>query len=172
MPDFETSQFSAPVPGQSLTTEPRNRPWETPAKYSDPEDALEYYISQISTPDRTAHMLEILESGLPVANLVDSMTLAGVMEGLHSIDTAVLISSSLFDLMAAVADKAGINYKDGLTTGGRTGPDSYMIERAFEEPEAEQIRETFKEEELEELTKAIDTTSSGLMSKKLEEEEI
>ena len=53
MPDFETFQFSAPIPGQSLTTEPKGRPWETPAKYSDPEDALEYYVSQISIPERT-----------------------------------------------------------------------------------------------------------------------
>ena len=171
MPDFETSQFSAPIPGQSLTTEPRGRPWETPAKYSDPEDALEYYVSQISIPERTAHMLEVLESGLPAAKLVDSITLAGVMEGLHSIDTAIIISPSLFDLITAVADNAGIEYKKGLTSEDDGGADSYMIERAFKEPEAEEVREEFNEEELDRLTDAIDRTSGGLMSKKIEKEE-
>ena len=93
--DHDAAQFTAPIPGQSLTTEPQGRPWETPAKYSDPEDALTYYVSKIGTADRTAHMLEVLESGLPAAKLVDSITLAGVMEGLHSIDTAIIISPSL-----------------------------------------------------------------------------
>tara|TARA_R100000306_G_C4284460_1_gene96837 strand:+ start:34 stop:552 length:519 start_codon:yes stop_codon:yes gene_type:complete len=172
MPDFETSQFSAPIPGQSLTTEPRGRPWETPAKYSDPEDALEYYVAKLGDSDRTAHMLEILESGLPVANLVDSITLTGVMQGLHSIDTAIIISTSLFDLIDAVADNAGIEYKKGLTPNNNGAPDSFMIERAFNEPEAEQVRETFNEEELDQLTKSINRTSNGLMSKEIEEEGI
>ena len=34
--DHDAAQFTAPIPGQSLTTEPQGRPWETPAKYSDP----------------------------------------------------------------------------------------------------------------------------------------
>ena len=170
MPDFETAQFSAPIPGQSLTTEPRGRPWETPAKYSDPEDALEYYVAKLGESDRTAHMLEILESGLPVANLVDSITLTGVMQGLHSIDTAIIISTSLYDLIDAVADSAGIEYKNGLTSDDKGSPDSFLIERAFKE--AEQIRETFNEEELDQLTKSINRAPNGLMSKEIEEEEV
>ena len=172
MPDFETAQFSAPIPGQSLTTEPRGRPWETPAKYSDPEDALEYYVAKLGNADTTAHMLEILESGLPVANLVDSITLTGVMQGLHSIDTAIIISTSLYDLIDAVADSAGIEYKNGLTSDDKGSPDSFLIERAFKEPEAEEIRETFNEEELDQLTKSINRAPNGLMSKEIEEEEV
>ena len=170
--DHDAAQFTAPIPGQSLTTEPQGRPWETPAKYSDPEDALTYYVSKIGTADRTAHMLEVLESGLPAAKLVDSITLAGVMEGLHSIDTAIIISPSLFDLITAVADNAGIEYKKGLTSEDDGSPDSFMIERAFKEPEAEQIRETFNEEELDQLTKSINRAPNGLMSKEIEEEEV
>tara|TARA_R110000822_G_scaffold43113_1_gene116711 strand:+ start:56 stop:574 length:519 start_codon:yes stop_codon:yes gene_type:complete len=170
--DHDAAQFTAPIPGQSLTTEPQGRPWETPAKYSDPEDALTYYVSKIGTADRTAHMLEVLESGLPAAKLVDSITLAGVMEGLHSIDTAIIISPSLFDLITAVADNAGIEYKKGLTSEDDGSPDSFMIERAFKEPEAEEIREEFNEEELDRLTDAIDKTSGGLMAKKVNEEDM
>lgn len=171
MTDFETFRISAPIPGQSLTTEPKARPWETPAKYSDPEDALEFYISQISDPERTAHMLEILESGLPATNLIDSLTLSGVMQGLHSIDTAIIISPSLFDLITAVADNAGVEYKTGLVKEDK-GPDDSMIARAFSDPEAEEIRETFNEEDLDNLAEAISKTSGGLMSKKVEEEEM
>ena len=47
-----------------------------------------------------------------------------------------------------------------------------MIERAFKEPEAEEIREEFNEEELDRLTDAIDRTSGGLMAKKVNEEDM
>ena len=32
------SPFDRPIPGQSLTGEPRNNPWEQPAMMSDVED--------------------------------------------------------------------------------------------------------------------------------------
>jgi len=171
MPDIESLEFTAPIPGQSLTTEPRGRPWERPSKYPEPEDALMFYVNQISVEDRTAHMLEILESGLPATNLVDVLTLSGVMQGLHTIDTAVLISPALFDLITGVADEVGIEYKDGLSEEPY-GEDSMMMERAFAEPEAEKIREAFQEEELEEIKEGVRKTSGGLMSKEIEEEEI
>ena len=35
--------FSAPIPGQALSAELGSRPWQQPARYSNPEDALEFY---------------------------------------------------------------------------------------------------------------------------------
>ena len=31
--------FSAPIPGQALSAELGSRPWQQPARYSNPEDA-------------------------------------------------------------------------------------------------------------------------------------
>ena len=44
MLDFESAKFSSTVPGMSLTAEPKARAWEKPAKYTEPEEALKYYI--------------------------------------------------------------------------------------------------------------------------------
>ena len=42
------SPFDGPIPGQSLTAEPSNAPWEKPSKFSDPLDALEMYIERLA----------------------------------------------------------------------------------------------------------------------------
>ena len=164
MPNIEITEMTAPIPGQSLTAELGSRPWERPAKYSDPEDALEYYVKQISLPDRTAHMLEILELGYPVAPLVDSMLIAGVMQGLHTLDVAVLISPAMFKLITAVADEVGVEYKTGLTKTEDGSVDQLLVERAAAEPEAEEIEERFEETELEDVISAAKKTNTGIMS--------
>ena len=45
--DIDALQFQEPLPGMSLTTEPKGRPWERPAKYSNPDDAVDFYIQQL-----------------------------------------------------------------------------------------------------------------------------
>ena len=99
---MDVAQFNNPIPGQSLTTEPGARPWERPAKYSSPEEALDYYLEQLALPEKTAQMLEILESGFPATDLVDAITLGGVMQGLHTIDVAVIIAPVIFELITSV----------------------------------------------------------------------
>ncbi len=112
--DIDTLQFQEPIPGMSLTTEPKGRPWERPAKYSHPDDALEFYIQQLTVPKRIAQALEILELGFPLASLVDSIILNGVMQGLHSLDTGIIIAPAIFELFKGVADSMNIDYDDGL----------------------------------------------------------
>ena len=36
--------FEAPIPGQSLTNEPKNYTWENPPKFIYPEDALIWHM--------------------------------------------------------------------------------------------------------------------------------
>ena len=42
MPDASSEFLDAPIPGQSLTTEPKSRPWEQPPKYTTAEEALDF----------------------------------------------------------------------------------------------------------------------------------
>ena len=59
--------------------------------------------------------MEVLEVGYPLASLVDSLIINGVMQGLHTIDTAIIIAPAIFELLKGVADLADIDYEDGLT---------------------------------------------------------
>ena len=132
MPDINTAQFNAPIPGQSLTTELGNRPWEKPAKFTNPNDALNFYMEQLAIPDTTASMLEVLEQGFPATDLVDAITLGGVLQGLHSIDVAVLVSPAIYEVITSVADEAEIEYKSGLNTSEEENSnDASLVSRAI-----------------------------------------
>ena len=139
MQSLDTAQFQAPVPGMSLMTEPKNRPWETPPKFTTPEDALTFYIE----------------------NFIDTITLGGVMQGLHTIDIAIVISPAMYELITGMADAVGIKYKNGVTdlTSGASGT---LLARAAKRPEAEELKEEIDEEEIQNFAEAA---KEGLMAK-------
>jgi len=154
-------QFSAPIPGQSLTTEPKNRPWENPPKYNTDEEALQFYLEQLEVPDRIEHLIQLLDAGLPVADLVDTLTLSGVMEGLHTIDVAVIISPALYELISGIGEAAGIEFKNGITEEDDGSMSSHMIDMAQGRYRAEELAEQVEETELENIQEA----TVGLMSR-------
>ena len=45
--------FSAPIPGQSLTSEPKNYAWENPPRMVSPEESLTWHLDRLSEPKRT-----------------------------------------------------------------------------------------------------------------------
>lgn len=168
MLDFDSSKFSAPVPGMSLTTEPKSRAWEQPAKYADPEEALNYYVNQLSSPDMLGRMGDILETKFPASDLVDSLILGGVMKGIHSIDVGVIISPALLIFVAGVGKIMDIDMLTGMEESD--APDEGMLRMAAEQ-EVEQDVEG--QEELAEIVdEAIQDMQAGLMSKPLDEGEM
>lgn len=149
--------FDAPIPGQSLTHELGNRPWQTPAQYTTIEEALEFYIPRLSNPSFLGRMLDIVERGIPLTALAETITLGGVMQGLHSVDVAVLINPIIVEFMEGASKKAGIKYTVGDTDEGENTPDGLTLSKAManldeEEPEEE---ETSVEEETSDEPKGL-----------------
>jgi hypothetical protein len=106
------SMFTRPIPGQSLTTEPGNAPWEQPALHSRPEAALAFHLEKFDKPERMEDLLFLLEQGMPISTFVESLTSAATMGGVHTLDTAVLIQPVLHDYFKNISDSAGIKYKE------------------------------------------------------------
>ena len=84
--------FSTPIPGQSLTKEPRSYAWEDPPKYSKPEDALMWHMDRLEEPERTKAVLTLLELGLDVVTLTEGVLRGGVVQGIHNIDVSLIIA--------------------------------------------------------------------------------
>ena len=161
------ARFQAPIPGQSLTTELGARPWERPAKYSDPEEALSHYTSTLSGPTMAGRLFDILESGFPATHIVDGLTLGGVMQGLHTIDVAVVISPAIYEFITGIADLAEIDYETGLERSEENEMmDHTIIDRAQGKPEAERLTEKVMEEE----QQSIKAAASSLMSRPQQDE--
>ena len=43
--------FNRPIPGQALTDEPKNYPWERPPEITEPNEAVRYHLDRISDPE-------------------------------------------------------------------------------------------------------------------------
>lgn len=109
--------FSAPIPGQSLTSEPKNVPWENPPQFPDPESALLWHMDRLEEPDRVKATLGLLELGLDVVTLTEGIVRAAVLDGRHSIDVSLLIAPIIHEYIVGNAEVAGIEYDEGLEEG-------------------------------------------------------
>lgn len=109
-----TPKLDAPIPGHSLTAELGSRPWQQPAQYTTVEDALDYYIPRLESEEVTSQLLDVLEMGIPVTTVANTMQLGSVMEGKHSVDVGMLILPVLVELIMLIADSAKVEYTSGL----------------------------------------------------------
>ena len=108
--------FDAPIAGQSLTAEVGARPWQQPAQFSTVEEAFEFYAPKIADPKLNDSLLDALEMGLPVSSIAELVVQSGAMEGKHTIDVSILLLPVIMELIAYIADEAGIEYSMGVDT--------------------------------------------------------
>ena len=106
------TQLRAPIPGQSLTDEPRGYAWERPSEYSTPEEALQFYLPRITAKETLEDIMLALDNGFPLATLVKGIYMNGVMEGKHSIDIGLLIAPVLHEIILSAAKTYGVAVKE------------------------------------------------------------
>jgi hypothetical protein len=109
--------FEAPIPGQSLTSEPRKYPYERPPEISDPEEAIKMHLSRLSKEDKVQDIIDILEIDKELVSVVDltqGILRSAVATGLHSIDVSLAIAPVIHEYIKGVAEDAGIDYEEGL----------------------------------------------------------
>ena len=107
----EMAFLNAPIPGESLTTEPGNRPWENPPQLTSVEEATEYYTQRIlGDVENHDSVLDMLETGLPVANAASILNKTSVLNGVHTIDVGILITPIIEELLMTVADIYDVRY--------------------------------------------------------------
>jgi|TARA_R110000824_G_scaffold348434_1_gene535173 hypothetical protein len=114
------SVLDRPIPGQSLTDEPKNYPWERPPEMSDPDEALSFYIDKLEDVDVLDPIMEVLgDSKIPLTTLVSGLVRSlGVSTGRHSIDVGLMISPAIHEYIKRVADILEVDYDEGLPKKG------------------------------------------------------
>lgn len=101
----------APIPGQSLTAPLGDRPWQNPSRYSTVEEAIQYYMPRLTSNSMGKQLMDMLEMGIPIDTIVDTVQLGGVMEGLHSVDVGILVSPVLAEAIEQMAIAAEVDYR-------------------------------------------------------------
>ena len=83
--------FNAPIPGQGLTDEPGNYPWEHPPQFPEIEDAADFIYERLSDPKQLKRLLTMMRIGVPIEALVKVITFSGFLEGKFTVDVARLL---------------------------------------------------------------------------------
>jgi hypothetical protein len=162
MSDASSKFLDAPIPGQSLTTEPKSRPWEQPPKYTTTEEALSFYIPRLSDAELMAPMVDAMEDGTTVVAVADMIQSSGVMSGLHTLDVGLMISPVLVELLVTQAQLADIEYKIGTEKSDK--PDSSLVRKAVDKSSESYFDESTEEEVMVEETPEVE--SEGIMSRR------
>jgi len=165
MPDASSEFLDAPIPGQSLTTEPKSRPWEQPPKYTTAEEALDFYVPRLSDPEMVAPMVDVMERGTTVVAVAEMIQSSGVMQGLHSVDVGLIIAPVIVELLVTQADLAEIEYKVG--TEKSDIPDPSMVSMAMDTTSADYFDDSVESGEEEVMEEAPEVQPEGIMSRRM-----
>ena len=165
MAEVNEVSFDAPIPGQSLTHEVGARPWQQPPQYATVEEALDWYLSRFEQRDTTEELLNVIEMGIPLTVIANSLQLGAVLQGVHSIDVGVLVTPILIEMMAYVAEQNDIEYKIGTEEEEDPKPSESLISVAIQELEKRGITEE-NEETVEGVEEEIEEEPKGFMARR------
>lgn len=111
MPSY---QFERPIPGQSLTEEPRNAAYERPPEIVDPEEALLIHLHRLNNKETVEDLGFFLEVGVDVRTLTEGILRSAVASGIHTIDTSLIIAPVIHEFIKTTGDALKIDYDEGF----------------------------------------------------------
>ena len=90
-------------PGHSLTSPQGKWAWEKPPRFTDPEEAIDFIIDQLETPDVESDMLNLMTAGISIEEIVETVALGGFATGHYTPDVAELIKAPIAMYLAGLA---------------------------------------------------------------------
>ena len=135
----DVNRLDAPIPGQSLTDEPGNYPWEHPPKTPSIEEATDYVYESIMKPENMERMFTLLRMGIPIEALVKIITFSGFLEGRWTVDTAKLLEPIVAMMVAGEAAIAEIPAKVNMGDAENTDFFRDMAERKIDMKQAKEM---------------------------------
>jgi hypothetical protein len=106
--------FDRPIPGQSLTTTPKNAPYERPPEIVDPELALQVHLTRLTEVEAMEEAMFYLETGMDIVTLTEGILRSAVLAGVHSIDVSMIVAPVIHEYIKSTADQLGIQYDEGF----------------------------------------------------------
>lgn len=106
------SPFDRPIPGQSLTGEPRNNPWEQPAMMSDVEEITKFYIERMANQEVIDDFAAVCQAGVSLKPIVETILSSATMRGIHSVDAGMVVAPILHEFLKQAITSQGVEVKD------------------------------------------------------------
>lgn len=169
--------FQAAVPGSGLTSEPGSRAYKNPPQYSTVDDAMNYYVTRLSSDEVAEQIVTVLDMGVPVTELANIMQMYGVMEGKHTLDVSMLMLPVIMEIIALIGDTANIDYNMGTEKDDPERENDSVVQAAKMKMQKElrnktldgfsKNKETEMPEEVEEEAEESEAASTGLMARRI-----
>ena len=109
MKDDGYDDFSAPIPGESLTKIPGGSPYEHPPQFPDVHSASEYMFDTMVEPRQLSRVVTLLKHGVTCEAIARSVIFAGFAQGKWTPDVALLLARPALYMVAAVAQRSKAN---------------------------------------------------------------
>ena len=111
----ENDEFNFPVPGHSLTDEPKKWMWDKPAQFTDPDMAVEFVASKVKEPKVSENFLRLMAAGVSVEQIVNTISLGGFSDGRWNPDVAEIIKPPIAMILVnmAIENKIPVVVFDG-----------------------------------------------------------
>lgn len=125
------------VPGQSLSNSPdQPYPWEKPAEFSNPREALDYMVTVIFEPEVMKNIVGGLANGASVSDIAMVLLYTKFTEGKFNPDVFLLLAEPIMYVIMAIGEEANIKYNID---------DSNDLDELDEEDEDEEVEGKLKE---------------------------
>lgn len=101
----ELDSFNVAPPGHSLTHEKGAWDWDSPPRFTDPNDAMGYIIEELEDPDVEENYIKLLFAGVSIEEIVQSIAMAGFSSGYYTPDVAEIIKMPLAIYFMGLAEE-------------------------------------------------------------------
>jgi len=129
--EAKSPKFDAPIPGMSMTHELGARPWQQPPQLKTVEEVIDHYTTKMMSDEFSDKLIDIMDMGIPLTTIANTMQMSGVMEGKHTIDSGLLSLPVLIETMMLIGDSAEIKYTSGLEDAPKKDRET-LVHRSME----------------------------------------
>jgi len=160
--ELNEPMFDAPIPGMGMTHELGGRPWQTPPQHTTVEEALDFYVPRLTSEEFIDQVLDVIEMGVPLTTIANSLQLSSVMQGKHTVDVGILVLPVLVELLSYIAESSDVKFISGLEKE-KTIKNSTIDLAASKISDIKEVIDEAIQEPKEEIEEEI---PSGLMSRR------
>ena len=175
MEEDTMSMFDGPIPGASLTEELGTEAHERPPVFTDPDEAYEFVMNKIQSPDAFERIMISAKLDIPVELTVRAIVFSGWALGQYTHEIMILIFGPVFDAVLDLLEEQDIEH---IALAERAEDESleeamqeleryeeFKSDTSVDSEEAEEETEAESEEELEEEPE-VEVPNTGLMGRR------
>ena len=156
------SEFDTPVPGQSLTGEPKGWAWERPPRFVNIDEAAMFIWDKLHEQEQLERIIVLLDIGVSVDSLTKTIVFGGFVEGSYTPDVAGLLFPIVQRMIFSIGKKAEV--KNIKLSNAKVNNTEKLIGDLLKSRNVNEDRLEVFEKDEEEREEQLEEMQKGLMT--------